>query len=55
MFEKALKAGQKSAELAQASLLRMELYVSFLQFRYLLVVNEFHVLLLFQYGSWGHG
>lgn len=30
MFEKALKAGQKSTELAQASLLRMKLYVSFL-------------------------
>lgn len=29
MFEKALKAGRKSAELAQASLLRMKLYVSF--------------------------
>lgn len=47
MFGKALKAGQKSAELAQASLLHMKLYVSFLQFRYLLVVNESHVLLLF--------
>lgn len=29
MFEKALKAGQRSSELAKASLLRMKLYVSF--------------------------